>query len=72
MTSTILSLILQGVLFVLQWFGASAATINAYMNLVESTRNDGLISIATKDKFVSQKQAILDRIAAKKSAQNKA
>lgn len=68
MTSTILSLVLQGVLALLQWFGASAATIDAYMSLIESTKNDGLISVSTKDKFVSQKQAILDRLAAKQAA----
>lgn len=65
MASTWISLGLNIVLFLLKWYGASADTIQKYMTLVESTQNDGLISVNTKDKFVSQKEEILAELKAK-------
>lgn len=67
MASTWISLGLNIVLALLKWYGASADTIQKYMALVESTQNDGLISVNTKDKFISQKEEILAELKAKQN-----
>lgn len=67
MSDTWISLILNLLLTALKWYGASADTLAKYQELIESTKNDGLISVDSKDKFISQKEAILARLKARQN-----
>lgn len=46
----------------LKLFGASAETNKKFLELIESTKNDGLITVQARDKFNSQRESILKKI----------
>lgn len=57
----LLPLILQLLGIVLKWYGASDAMVSKYIKFVQDAQDDGLITVAVKDKLQAQRQAILDR-----------
>lgn len=57
--------------YALKWYGASEETLNAYKKLVETSAKDNLISVTTKDKLLTQREKILERIKAKEQEANK-
>lgn len=60
MSPALLGLIIQVAGLALKWFGAKQATLEAFEKLVVASKDDGLISVKTKDVFLSQK-AELDK-----------
>lgn len=69
---SLLPVILQVVGFFLKWYGASEAMIRKYTELIEQAATDSLISIQSKDKLMSQRDAIAARLKAEqeKEGQN--
>lgn len=61
----LLPLILQILGLALHWYGASEDTIQKFLDLVESAKNDGAISAETKEKIKTQREKILARVKAK-------
>lgn len=60
-------MILQVGLILLRVFGASKEQLEEFQKLVEAESNSGRLSVETRDKLLSQKNAIQARIEAKKA-----
>lgn len=50
--------------FLFDLWGASNETKRKYLELIESTKNDGLISKKARDRFKSQRQEIVEEMKA--------
>ncbi len=69
--ATWLPYLLQILAWVLGLVGASENTIQRYMELVESTQDDKLITIDVRNRFAAQREALLARAKARREAQGK-
>ncbi len=56
--------------FFLSWFGASKETQKQLLKLIEATRNDGLITVKSYEKFKSQKEKLIERAKEKEKQEN--
>lgn len=60
----------QIIAFILQRINASQATIAAFQALVESSKNDGLISVQASDKFKSLHDQLMAKFKETPNGQN--
>jgi hypothetical protein len=67
---SLLPLALQFLGWMLRWYGASEDAIRKYTELIEQAAHDSLISIQSKDRLISQRAAIAERIKAKEDQKN--
>ena len=65
---TILSL----VAFLMKWFGRSEQTIKDYEAMVKRLANTPILSVASHDKHMANKEAILAELKAEEEAKKKA